>query len=68
MTMAISVFHYPFYNKLGGLIQMLFRLLAQAPALRLRLPRDLLGPQRRPFLRLPQQVLALFRRIGPHLL
>lgn len=66
--MAISVFHYPFYNKLGGLIQMLFRLLALAPALRLRLPRDLLGPQRRPFLRLLQQVLALFRRIGPHLL
>lgn len=42
--MAISVFHYPFYNKLGGLIQMLFRLLALAPALRLRLPLRSPGP------------------------
>ena len=68
MTMAISVFHYPFYDKLSGLLQTGFRLLPLADALRFRPGLDLFRPDRSPFLCLPEQFLSLLRRFGTHLL
>ena len=66
--MAISVFHYPFYDKLSGLLQTGFRLLPLADALRFRPGLDLFRPDRSPFLCLPEQFLSLLRRFGTHLL
>ena len=68
MTMAISVFHYPFYDKLGSRFQTRLCLLALAFAFRFRLRRDLLRPDCRPFLSLPEQRFSLLRRLGPRLL
>ena len=66
--MAISVFHYPFDDKLGSRFQTRLCLLALAFALRFRLRRDLLRPDCHPFLSLPEQCFSLLRRLGPRLL
>ena len=66
--MAISAFHYPFYDQLGGSVHTRLRLFALPCALLLRRLRDLCGPGCRPFLCRRKSRLALCLRIGAGLL
>lgn len=66
--MAISAFHYPFYDQLGSSVHTRLRLFALPCALLLRRLRDLCGPGCRPFLCRRKSRLALCLRIGAGLL